>query len=95
VPGLSVVMTSPEVVRVAPFSAAALSRYACPAFFSTDAAAPARAVCSAVIFGPYVCTSTLYSFLSTPSLMPARTASSSVAFRLKLVRFWLITSPRA
>jgi len=32
---------------------------------------------------PYVCTSTLYSFLSTPSLTPARTASSSVAFRLK------------
>jgi hypothetical protein len=72
-----------------------LSRYASPAFFSTDAVALARAVCSAVIFGAYVCTSTLYSFFRTPSLTPARTASSSVAFRLKLARFWLITSPRA
>jgi hypothetical protein len=37
VPGLSVVMMSPDAVFVAPFSAAALSRKACAAFFSTAA----------------------------------------------------------
>ena len=88
-------MMSPDAVRVAPFSAAARSRKACPAFFSVAAATPARAACSCEIFAAYAWTSTFKSFFRTPSLTPASTDSRSDGFKLKLARFWLITSPRA
>ena len=94
-PGLMLVMTSPEAVLVAPFSVAALSRKAWPTFFSPAAVAAARVFCSSWIFGPQVWRSTFGSLRRTPSASPALTISSSASVRLNGARLRLTASPIA
>ena len=95
VPAVSVVMMSPEAVLVAPFSAAAFARKASPDFRSAAATTASREAWSPWILGPHSESEILGSFFSTPSVMPAFTASRSAAPRLKDARFWLRMSPSA
>ena len=81
-PAVSVLTMRPELVRLAPGSAAALARYPSPAFFSAAATVAAREVRSSWIWVMYWRGST-FGFPATPSASPAFTSSTSAGVSAK------------
>ena len=95
VPGVSVVMMTPESSFLAPGSAAALAMYASPAFFSAAATTAARCVRSSWILPMYSLGSAWCGRLSAASVSPAFTRSTSAGDSANGVSWLASATPSA